>query len=112
MTTNPHISEAIRTYQEIGRDFHEIMTWHLLHGIVMISPEFMCLGYYCQQESAANPQPLAESDTVFVTYFAGDMSAQKAIAPEGIDLIMFERNFKNVRGMQVYRMEKFKQLIN
>jgi hypothetical protein len=112
MTVNPHIEKAVADYQSRGLDFHDVMSWHLLHGIVMITPEFLCIGYYCRQESAANPQPLADSDMVFVAYFAGDMRAQKAVAPEGIDFIMFERGFKNARGMQVYQMDKFKQLIN
>lgn len=112
MTVNAHITEAIDIYRRNGRDFHEVMSWHLLHGVVMITPEFLCLGHYCRAETLSKALPLPVSDTTFVTYFAGDMRGLKAVAPEGIDFIAFERGFKNLRGLKVYSMEKFKHLLH
>ncbi len=112
MTVNRHITEAIDLYRRNGQDFQEVITWHLLHGVVMLTPEFICLGHYCREGDLTKPLPLTVADTTFVTYFAGDMRGLKAVAPEGIGFISFERGFRNERGRKIYSMEKFKHLIH
>lgn len=112
MTVNPHITAAIAFYARTEQDFHAIVTWHLLHGVVMITPEFLCLGHYCRHDNLGLPLPIAEANTAFVTYFAGDMRGLKAIAGHGLEHIAFERGFRNERGRKIYSMEKFKHLIH
>ena len=111
MTVNPHIKEAIGIYRRNGQDFQAVLSWHLLHGVVMITPEFICLAHYCREDNLVKPLPLPVANAVFVTYFAGDMRGLKAVSPDGIEFISFERGFRNERGRKVYSMEKFKHLI-
>ena len=112
MTVNPLITAGIKTYHENGQDFQDVVSWHLLHGVVHITPEFVCFGHYCRHDNLGLPLPLADSDTAFVTYFAGDMRGLRTIAGHGLEFIAFERGFQNERGRKVYSMAKFKHLIH
>lgn len=112
MELNPHITTGISAFQHLGENFHEVMLWHLSHGVVMASPEFLCLGYYCQHDDLGTPCKLSESDTGFVTFMSGSMAALKGVVPDGMKYIAFKRAFKNTKPDKVYDLEKFKQLIH
>lgn len=112
MELNPHIQIGIDAFHDLGENFHEVMLWHLSHGVVMASPEFLCFGYYCRSDDLGTPCPKGAADTGFVTFMSGDMSALKAVAPEGIKFIAFKRAWKNRRPDQIYDIEKFKKLIH
>ena len=112
MEVNPHIAKAIHDYKESGKDFHEVMSWHLLHGIVMTSPEFLCVGYFCDKSDLSSPLCLSESDTGFVSYMTGDMAGLKGVTPDGMTYIAFERGFRNCKPAKTYPIKKFLQLIN
>lgn len=112
MTVNPHIKTAIEIYAAKGIDFHEIVTWHLLHGFVLSSPEFLCVGHYCQGCDITLALSLAESNMAFITFMAGSMSELKAFSPNGLKFIAFERFFKNNREIKAYEIGKFLTLIH
>lgn len=112
MIVNPHIATAVEAFERLGENFHNAMLWHIAHGIVLVSPEFLSVGYYCGKDDLGSPLPVEEADTVFVTFMTGSMTALKRVCPETIKFIAFKRGLKNDKGDQVYPIEKFKQLIN
>jgi len=112
MTLNPYIEKAVEAFEKLGEDFHNVMLWHISHGIVLISPEFLAIGYYCGQDDLGHPLPVEQADTVFVTFMAGDMTALKRVSPERIKYIAFKRGLKNAKDDKIYDIEKFKQLIH
>lgn len=111
MIQSPHITTAIRTYERQGEDFHDVMTWHLVHGLVMACMEFLCVGYFCRKDNIKTPVPKHGADTVFVSFMAGSMPDLKSMAPN-IEHIAFKRGFKNTNPVRIYRMDRLKQLIN
>jgi len=64
MESNPHISRAIYDYRQIGKDFHEVMLWHLLHGLLMVTPDFLCIGYHCRDSDFATPVRFCRQGTM------------------------------------------------
>lgn len=109
---NIHVATAIKAYEETGSSFHDILSWHLLHGVVMITPEFLCLGYYCQKSEIGKPLPLGEADTGFVSYMTGDMAGLKFVTSENLSNIAFERGFRHAKPAKVYPIARFLNLIN
>lgn len=107
-----HIAIAVEAFERLGEDFHNAMLWHLANGIVLVSPEFLSVGYFCNKDDLGLPVPVDEADTVFVTFMTGSMSALKRVCPETIRFIAFKRGLKNDNGDKIYEIEKFKQLIN
>lgn len=112
MTLNPYIQTAFESFEKLGESFHHVMLWHISHGLVLVSPEFLAIGYYCAKSDTGTPVQVAEADTVFVTFMAGDMNALKRVSPGGIQYICFKRGMKNHKGDQIYDIEKFKTLIH
>lgn len=110
MIESPHLQTAIAAYQSIGREFHDVLVWHLLHGLVLAFPAFLCLAHFCRRDDLATPLPHEQADTVFVTFMTGDMRALRAACPAGLDFIAFERGFQTDRPAKVYPMAKFQQL--
>jgi hypothetical protein len=107
-----HIEQAIEAFESLGENFNDVLKWHLALGVVMSTPEFLCLGYYCRDWDISTPLPLKEANCGFVTWFSGSMAGLKAVAGDGLDWIAFKRGFKNARPDQVYDISKFKQLIH
>lgn len=112
MMTNPHIATAVDAFERLGENFHNAVLWHIMHGVVLISPEFLSVGYYCRRDEIGEPAHVDDADTIFVTFMTGSMSALKRVCPETIRFIAFKRGLKNGKGDQIYEIEKFKQLIN
>jgi len=111
MIQSPHISRAVQSYDSKGENFHEVMIWHLVHGLVISCMEFLCIGYFCRKDELNKPLPKGEADTVFVSYMTGDMPTLRTMAPD-IQNIAFKRGFKNDNPAKIYPMERFKTLIN
>jgi len=112
MEINEHLRTAIRMHHGIGKDFHDVLSWHLLHGVVLLNPDFMCLGYYCRKDDLSTPVAEQQADTGFVTFMTGSMKALKDFAKPGMRHIAFMRGFKNSKAPKVYDIDRFKTLIN
>lgn len=95
MTLNPYIETAVTAFEEIGENFHNVMLWHVAHGIVLISPEFLTIGYYCGNDDTDHPLPVGDANTFFVTFTAGSVAALKRVTPENVRFVAFERGLKN-----------------
>lgn len=97
-------------YEKAGEAFHDVLSWHLLHGLVLVMPAFLWLGYFCQRGDLSLPMPRELSDTIFITFMTGDMRAALESRPLGIDFLAFERIFKNSRFAKVYPIDKFQKI--
>ena len=111
MTVNRHIQRAIEQHRNDGVDFHDVVSWHLLHGVAMFHPDFIVLGYYCRHDEPLKPRDIKESDCGYVTYLAGNMKAAMKVSGDGIEFIGFRRGYKNLRPSQVYPMNRVAALI-
>jgi hypothetical protein len=111
MQVNPHIKNAIQLHAKNGRDFHDVLTWHLLHGVVYSSPEFLCLGYYCMKDNLRVPRRKCGSDCGFVTFMSGSMAALRRFVADDVQNIAFERGFKNMRPARAYSLAKIESLL-
>lgn len=101
---NQHLAKAIEIY---GEDLQQLLAWHLCHGIVVSSHEYLAFGFYSdieQPEQAVEPH---HADTLFVTFSTGNM--QKALQQfiDRFDYIAFQRSFKGDNRIGVYDIQKF-----
>ena len=111
MRINKHIQTAIDQHRDDGMDFHDLVTWHMLHGVAMFHPDFVLLGYYCRHDEPHLVRNKKESDCGFITYIAGDPLAVFKLAGQGIDFISFRRGFKNFKPSQTYPLKRFAKLL-
>lgn len=111
MRVNPHIERAIEQHRADGMEFHDLVSWHMLHGIVMVTPSFLLLGYYCRHDAPHLAKGIGESDCGYVTYMTGDPVAAAKMCGYGIDFIAFRRGFKNFKPSQVYPMDRVAKLL-
>ncbi len=111
MTASPHITTAIDTYAKAGVKFHDVLVWHLMHGLVLALPAFLWIGYFCQRGDMASPSPFELSDTLFITFMTGDIRKASDSLPSGVEFIAFERGFKSSHPPKCYPMAKFQKLI-
>lgn len=111
MMVNPHLEKAIQLYGKNGKSFHEVLSWHLIHGFVMIDTDWLCMGYYCNKEDIHKPMKIEESDTGFVSFLSGCLERPKTLVRFGISNVAFMRWFKNQRPVSIYPLERFEKLI-
>ena len=115
MEINEHLKIAIRMHEDVEINFHDLMSWHLLHGVVIATADFLCLGYFCKKDALETPLPEDQADTGLIAYMGGNM--KKLINLElfpwrpGIKHIAFSR-IKNDKPLTIYSMDRLKKLIN
>jgi len=69
------------------------------------------MGYSCLRSSPEVPVLREQSDTLFVTVFAGDMRKALSLYACEYEFIAFQREFKGSKRVRVYpMMEFFKKL--
>ena len=108
---NTPLAKVIEEYSKTSYDYQPLITWHLAHGIVFSDFECFAMGYSCLRSSPETPVLREQSDTLFVTVFAGDMRKGLAQYACEYDFIAFQREFKGSKRVRVYpMMEFFKKL--
>jgi hypothetical protein len=101
---NRHLGEALKIY---GKDFHELLYWHLCFGVVISDAECFALCFYSQEETPDQACKVHHSNTLFVTMCVGDMRKSLGKFLDDFKYIAFQREFKNSPRVRVYNMQQF-----
>jgi hypothetical protein len=101
---NPYLQKANDDYTQAGVDFQGLLSWHLMHGVVVCNSTGFGIGFHADSESAFKAVEYAHSDTLFAVYFAGDfLSACHALA--GLyEYIAWQRSFKGSDRIRCRRL--------
>lgn len=100
---------AIETYQKHGIDFHNLLSWHLCHGIVLSCDDVFLIGYGSKHEKPEEAVQLAEADTFFCTFCAGSMRFAWSLFHKSFKYAAFQREFDGSPRIRVYDSEKLMQ---
>lgn len=104
---NQHIEKARHDYESKNIDFKQLLAWHLLHGVVLCWSDLFAFGFYSDSGEPMEPVLRHHADTLFVTYFTGDMRAGLSNFYQQFEYIAFQRSFKNSDKIRVLDMESF-----
>ena len=86
---NQHLEHAIRIYDNRGEQFANLLSWHSLHGVVVIDADCVFLAYWCDHTDLMQPVSRGDASTVFVSYFSGDWRGLGRYAD--VEFIAYER---------------------
>ena len=101
---NQHLAKAIEIY---GKDLQQLLAWHLCHGIVVSSHEYLAFGFYSDTEQPEQAVEPHHANTLFVTFSTGDMRKALEQFIDRFDYIAFQRSFKGDNCIRVYNIQKF-----
>jgi len=104
---NPHLAKAIEIYEKQGTDFQKLLTWHLCHGVVVCNPDVFALGFHSDSRNLPEAVEFHHSDTLFVTFSAGDMRPDLIPLANHYKFIAFQRQFKNSPRIRLLEMGDF-----
>lgn len=106
---NEHIKTAIGLYATPHKSFHSVLSWHVLHGLVVVDSDHFFLGYFCRRDDVARPRLRCEADTLFVSYFGGNL--RRAIPPTDMPWIAWQRSFKGIDYVRTWSADRFNKHI-
>ena len=104
---NEHLAKAIETYEQQSINFHELLTWHLCHGLVVCDMDCFSIGFSCFKEEPLKPVEVTSGDTLFVTFTTGNMRSALEKYIQSFEFIAFQRSFKGsnrVRISDIYKI--------
>ena len=101
---NQHFEKAAKTY---GKDFQQLLSWHLCFGIVVSDVDSFCLGFFSQENSPEEACEFHHCDTLFVTMCVGDMRKALGKFLNDFKYIAFRREFKNSPRIRSYDIQQF-----
>lgn len=104
---NQFLGIAIDKYQSNGVDFHQLLSWHLCHGVVLCDDRSFLL---CYGSNSSNPDvavQLDEADTFFCTFCAGDMRHAFELFYRRFKYVAFQREFDGSPRIRLYDSAKF-----
>lgn len=105
---NPHFAKAIETYETQGLDFQEMLGWHLQHGIVICDAGAFILAYHSNSRDPQAAVLREHADTVFVTFYTGDLRRGLVPYADEYEFLSFSRDFQNSHRCRLLRMDKFR----
>lgn len=101
---NANLGRAIKIY---GKDFQQLLSWHLCFGIVVSDYDTFALCFYSQEESPEQACEFHHCDTLFVTMCVGDMRKALGKFVNDFQYIAFRREFKNSLRIRSYDIQQF-----
>lgn len=108
---NKHLVKAISHYEESGINFGELLNWHLCFGIVHSDANCLCLCLPSCYSKAGEVELSTSGDTLFVTYYTGEMRGFLQPYLDKFKYIAFRREFKGSPRLRIYDIKKFNSKI-
>lgn len=104
---NPYFEKAVSIYAAHGLDFQKLLGWHLCHGIVICNPDVFALCHHADSGDLPAAVEYHHSDTLFVTFCAGDMRVGLAPFVDHYRFLAFQRQFKNSPRIRLLDLRDF-----
>jgi len=104
---NPHFQKALGIYGKHGINFEKLIGWHLCHGIVVCNPDVFAMAYHTDSRDLPAAVQFHHSDTLFVTFFTGNMRHGLRPYLDCYEFIAFQRDFKNSPRVRLIEMREF-----
>lgn len=104
---NKFLEQAIDKYQENGVDFHQLLSWHLCHGVVLSDNEAFLLCYGSKHDNPEDAVPMDQADTFFCTFCAGNMRHAFELFYRRFKYVAFQREFDDSPRIRLFDSQKF-----
>lgn len=99
---NEHVEHAIAKY---GSDhLNWLVAWHIAFGIVVCDERGFGLAYPCRRESVPIACEHGDSDTLFVTWWAGDLLHGAGLYLGRYKFVAFQRSFNGSERVRIYNL--------
>ena len=104
---NQHLQQTINEYKSNGIDFLPLLTWHLEYGLVVCDHDSFVVCHYSVDTDPECAVEFDKSNTLFVTFCAGNMVKALTKFKDDFQFISFQRDFQDSPRIRVYSMDRF-----
>ena len=101
---NQHLAKAIEIY---GDELQQLLAWHLCHGIVVCDSDLFAICFESNNNYPSDAVELGTGNTLFITFYAGNMSNASSKYINKYKFIAFNRDFKKTGDLKLYDMYRF-----
>jgi len=108
---NQHLAKAIEIYEKHELNIQEHILWHMQHGVVLCDDNCFGLYYFSHSDDIESFCSPKDADTLFVTFYTGDMSKALERFVDDFKYVSFSRDFQDSPRNRKYLISKFNQKI-
>ena len=108
---NKHLAKAIEIYEKHDLNIKEHIAWHMQNGVVLCDDHCFGLYYFSHSDDIECYCFPEDADTLFVTFYTGDLKKGLEIFVNDFKYVSFSRDFQNSPRKRIYLISEFNKKI-
>lgn len=108
---NQHLAKAIEIYEKNKLNIKKHILWHMQNGVVLCDNDRFGLYYFTKSNHLDCYCRPEEADTLFVTFYTGDIKKGLQMFIDDFKHVAFSRDFQNSPRKRIYLISDFNKNI-